>query len=78
MKIDEPKLNKFMSIWSSKQADLMEVRRRLTEAECQVQKVRDDLANKSNELYYFTRESVCKLLEESTTDQELDANNREI
>lgn len=65
MKIDEPKLNKFMSIWSSKQEDLLEVRRRLTEAECLVQKIRDELANKSNELYYFTRESVCKLLEES-------------
>lgn len=65
MEVDHTKLNKFMSIWSSKQADLLEVRRRLTEAECLVQKIRDELANKSNDLHYFTRESVCKLLEES-------------
>jgi len=65
MEVDHAKLNKFMSIWSSKQADLLEVRRRLTEAECLVQKIRDELANKSNDLHYFTRESVCKLLEES-------------
>lgn len=65
MEVDHTKLNKFMSIWSSKQADLLEVRRRLTEAECLVQKIRDELANKSSDLHYFMRESVCKLLEES-------------
>lgn len=68
MEVDHTKVNKFMSVWSSKQSDVLESRRRLTEAECLVQKIKDELANKSNELHYFTRESVCKLLEELTNE----------
>lgn len=60
--------NKFMLNYCDKSRELLEVQKRLTEAECLVQNLQKEVGNKTNELYYLVRDSIGKPIEELTNE----------